>query len=375
MYIIQYMYKNSTGSLPDIAIKRLITEGVILNARFDDVKPASLDLRVDLKTIVEVPSVFLPSKNRFSIPEILDQFQAKNIYTEGATCIEPGKTYVAEVVESVDFSKDPEIFARVNPKSSSGRVDIHVQLLANYTPAYDTVFKGYTGKLYVLLRSKSFKIIFNDDIVSLNQMMFFKGKRNLVSENDLEDVIETGILRNNKKDISLKPQDVIKGKEKIELSLDLKDLGSICGYVAKENVQKPLIWKKAENNKEDFFEPIENISADEGYIFKKDRFYILSSREAIHIPRDYACEMISFDDTLGEFRSHYAGFIDNGWGENGHRPLTLELRCNEDIYMYHGQPIAYMVLDHMTEPVEKSYDQIDSNYLDQLTARLGKFFK
>ena len=85
--------------------------------------------------------------------------------------------------------------------------------------------------------------------------------------------------------------------------------------------------------------------------------------------------MISFDDTLGEFRSHYAGFIDNGWGENGHRPLTLELRCNEDIYMYHGQPIAYMVLDHMTEPVEKSYDQIDSNYLDQLTARLGKFFK
>jgi dCTP deaminase len=363
------------GALPDSYIHQLMNERFIKNALPENVKPSSLDLRIDLKTLVEIPCVFLPSKNKMTIAETLHHLDAKPVYESGNTILEVGRTYVAQVIEQVNLSQTAGLFARANPKSSTGRSDIHVQLLADYVPAYDTVPVKWNGKLYVLLRARSFPILFTTDVVSLNQIRFFQDERVLVSGETLRGIVAGGIIKNTHHDIPLQFSDIIRGGNRIELSLDLRDLGEVPGYVAKKNVTKPLVWGKGANDWQDFFEPISKILDDKAMIFEEDRFYILSSRESVHIPRDYACEMVSFDDTLGEFRSHYAGFIDNGWGEKGHRPLTLELRTNENMYMYHGQPVAYIVLDQMCAPVIKSYDEIDSNYTDQATARLGKFFK
>lgn len=363
------------GALSDDSIKQLINERFIKNALLENIKPSSLDLQVDLRTLVEIPCVFLPSKNKSTIAQTLEMLDAKNVYQSGKTIIQVGKVYVARVVESINLSQTRGIFARANPKSSTGRSDIHVQLLADFVPAYDTIPQKWSGNLYTLLRPKSFSIEFPDDIVSLNQMRFFQDERVLISADTLRAVVGTGIIKNTHRDIPLQFSDIIRGNNRIELSLDLRDLGDVSGYVAKTGVVKTLIWKKYTNDWQDFFEPLPKILDNKAMIFQKDRFYILSSRESVCIPREYACEMVSFDDTLGEFRSHYAGFIDNGWGQNGHRPLTLELRTNEDMYMYHGQPVAYIVLDQMCASVEKSYDEIDSNYSDQVTAQLGKFFK
>lgn len=366
----------SYGALPDSYIQQLINERFIKNANIDNIKPSSLDLQIDMKTIVQVPCVFLPSKNKSTIAETLNHLNAEKTYTPNETRLVVGKTYVAEIVETINLSQTRGIFARANPKSSTGRSDIHVQLMADFVPAYDTLPEKWSGKLYALLRPKSFDILIPDEFVSMNQIRFFQDERISVSGLELRDLVGTGIVKNTHRDTVLQFSDLIRGNNKVELSLDLRDLGEVPGYVAKKNVTKPLIWQKAANDWQDFFEPLEKITDDKTMIFEKDRFYILSSRESVHVPRDYACEMVSFDDTLGEFRSHYAGFIDNGWGEKGHRPLTLEMRTNEDIYMYHGQPVAYIMFDAMCAPVEKSYDELgDSNYLNQATARLGKFFK
>lgn len=366
----------SNGALPDSHIQQLINERFIKNAHVDNIKPSSLDLTLDMKTIVQVPCVFLPSKNKSTIAETLNHLNAEKTYTPNETRLVVGKTYVAEIVETINLSQTRGIFARANPKSSTGRSDIHIQLIADFVPAYDTLPEKWSGKLYALLRPKSFDILIPDEFVSMNQIRFFQDERISVSGSELRDLAGTGIVKNMHRNIVLQFSDLIRGGNKIELSLALRDLGDVAGYVAKRNVTKPLIWQKAANDWQDFFEPLEKITDDKTMIFEKDRFYILSSRESIHVPRDYACEMVSFDDTLGEFRSHYAGFIDNGWGETGgHRPLTLEMRTNEDIYMYHGQPVAYIMFDAMCAPVVKSYDEIDSNYSDQATARLGKFFK
>lgn len=363
------------GALPDSYINQLISERFIKDALLENVKPSSLDLRIDLKTLVEIPCVFLPSKNKMSIAETLERLGARTAYVSGKTMLEVGKTYVAKVVENVNLSQTSGLFARANPKSSTGRSDIHVQLIADFVPAYDTIPMKWKGDMYVMLRARSFPILFTSGIVSLNQIRFFQDERIIVSGSDLKAVVASGIIKNVHHDIPLQFSDLIRGNNRIELSLDLRDLGDIPGYVAKRNITKPLVWEKGKNDWGDFFEPIQKIMDHKAMIFEKGRFYILSSRESVHIPREYACEMVSFDDTLGEFRSHYAGFIDNGWGERSHRPLTLELRTNEDMYMYHGQPVAHIVLDQMCAPVEKSYDEIDSNYINQATARLGKFFK
>lgn len=363
------------GSLPDHFIQQLMNERFIKNALSENVKPSSLDLQVDITTLVEVPCAFLPSKNKSTVAQTLEYLGAKNVYQSGKTTIHVGKVYVARVIERINLSQTRGIFARANPKSSTGRSDIHAQLLADFVPAYDTIPQKWSGNLYVLLRPKSFSVEFPDDIVSLNQIRFFQDERVLVAGDELRAVVGTGIIKNTHRDIPLQFSDIIRGNNRIELSLDLRDLGEVPGYIAKVGVSKPLVWKKHANDWQDFFEPLPKILDNEAMIFEKDRFYILSSRESVHIPREYACEMVSFDDTLGEFRSHYAGFIDNGWGQNSHRPLTLELRTNEDMYMYHGQPVAHIVLDQMCAPVIKSYDEIDSNYTDQATARLGKFFR
>lgn len=364
-----------SGALPDSSIRQLMNERFIKNAVQENIKPSSLDLRINLETIVEIPCVFLPSKNKMTIAGTLDRLGAVSAYQKNNTLLESGKTYVAQVIEEVNLAQTSGLFARANPKSSTGRSDIHVQLLADYVPAYDTVPMKWKGNLYVLLRARSFPILFTSDIVSLNQIRFFQDERVLISGSELREIVSGGIIKNVHHNIPLQFSDIIRGGNRIELSLDLRDLSDIPGYVAKRNVTTPLVWEKGVNDSHNFFEPIKKIMDDKAIVFEKDRFYILSSRESVRVPRAFACEMVSFDDTLGEFRSHYAGFIDNGWGEKKHRPLTLELRTNENMYMYHGQPVAHIVLDQMCAPVEKSYDEIDSHYTDQATARLGKFFK
>ena len=154
--------------------------------------------------------------------------------------------------------------------------------------------------------------------------------------------------------------------------------GDVVGYVGIKSDKVLDLGKINFYDFKDFFEPIKK-QGDFIYL-KKDEFYILSTREAVRVPPELACEMVSMDDRSGEFRSHYAGFIDPGWGwgktgEEQGRPLTLEVRPFEDIIVRDNQPIAKIKFERMSAVPEIVYDGIPSNYSKQSGPKLGKNFK
>lgn len=365
------------GSLPDKEIQKLVNEHFIFDSLAENIKPSSLDIRINLDTLMEVSAVFMPSVKEMTIAETLatEKIGAKKVQkTVHGYFLDRDKVYVAEVVERIILP--PDVFARANPKSSTGRNDVHVRLVADYSARYDGLPFGWKGKLYVLIKSNSFNILFPDPIVSLNQIRFFKRDNGLMHGQELENLTYQNIIRNDRKNMDLYFSDLIHNQTKIKLSIDLRDHGDSPGYIAKQNVTSPLIWKPGRNAASDFFEPLQKVVGDDAVVFEKNRFYILSSRESVWVPKEFACEMVSSDDGFGEIRAHYAGFIDNGWGEQFHRPLTLEVRLAEDMLIYHGQPIAYLNFHHMFDTPDNGYDDgIGSNYTVQKTAQLGKFFR
>lgn len=359
------------GAFNDIAIRHLIQEGCIQNTDIDSVKPSSLDLTVIRETLVEVPFCFQASLKK-PIEETLREFHARKLKD---FILEPGRMYVAEVREKITLPTESKFYAYANPKSSTGRADLHVRLMADYVQEYDTIPNGFNGKLYVFIKPNSFRIQFDSDF-TLNQIRFFNGDTR-IQENELQEFINQGIVYSSKHNRNVSFDEVCTDKKTVLLTVDLRaEEGKPAGFIAKRHVFEPVIWN-AKNDAHIFFEEITKAHTDTPLIFEKDRFYILSSREYCKVPENYASEMVTIDEKLGEFRSHYAGFLDPGWGMNSEhgRPYTLEVRAFEDIAIYHGQPVARVRYEKMIAPSEAHYDTISSNYSDQMTARLGKMFE
>jgi dCTP deaminase len=100
----------------------------------------------------------------------------------------------------------------------------------------------------------------------------------------------------------------------IALSIDLSgDSVGLIGYRGKHHTAVVDVDKKAQHDIFDFWEPLYSRGRNE-LILDPDEFYILVSREAVHVPPLYAAEMTPFDPLVGEFRVHYAGFFDPGFG-------------------------------------------------------------
>jgi dCTP deaminase len=136
--------------------------------------------------------------------------------------------------------------------------------------------------------------------------------------------------------------------------------------------------KIAAHRGEDFFEPVRRPTG--GYLFlEQNRFYILATRERIVVPADLACEMVPFEATAGEFRAHYAGFFDPGWGIKDGKavgaPAVLEVRPHQDgLILRHGQPICAMAYEVLSRPCTRLYGVCGNTYADQSGPRLSKHF-
>ena len=364
------MSEKIVGALPDHHIRTLLHTGIIEHGTEHSIKPSSYDLTVIRESLVEVPFCFQASVKK-SIADTLLEFKARKLRDY---ILEPGRMYIAEVKEKITLNPESSLYAYANPKSSSGRADVHARLMADYVQEYDTIPQGFTGKLYVFIKPNSFRIQFDSDF-SLNQIRFFTADTRIHGES-LRALIQENIIYAPNKKSYLPFEEVCTDQKTALLTIDLRaNENSPAGFIAQRNVFEPVIWN-AKNDAHIFFEEIQKAATDAPLIFEKERFYILSSREYCKIPNEYASEMITIDDKLGEFRSHYAGFLDPGWGmKNEHgRPFTLEVRTFEDMAIYHGQPIARIRYEKMASESERPYDDIDSNYLSQMTARLGKMF-
>jgi dCTP deaminase len=343
---------------------------MIFNANEANISPASLDLT--LSDEVYLVRGVLQAMKHEPVTDII-----RSVVVEKHDLSKPmlrGNTYIARIAE--EFRLPQNVYGYCNPKSSTGRLDVHVRVIADGMPRYDTVPEGYTGSLWLAISPKSFSILASPG-VSLTQLRLFTGDTRL-SELELEMAVKEYQLVWNGNENTPLPYESLSARDddgSLVLTLDLA--GVSLGWEAKDTDAVIDLSRIAHYAADDFFAPIHK--GNDWLMLKKDHFYILSTIERIRIPPSMASEMVPMDERSGDFRSHYAGFLDPGWGwghmgEGFGRPFTLEVRPFENLVARHGQPIAKIKFEYVTEEPDITYDTKQSHYLSQSGPRLGKQF-
>ena len=354
------------GILPTQRIAELIETGAIALARApddDQVQPASLDLRLGTRAY-RVRASFLPGPERL----VAERLQSLTLHefslSEGAV-LETGCVYIVPLMESLKLPA--EIGAAANPKSSTGRLDIFTRVITDRAREFDIVPAGYAGPLYLEISPRTFPVLVRAGS-RLSQMRFCRGDARL-NDAALLALHERATL--------------VDGTPHVDNGLTVSiDLGGtaekIVGYRAKRHTAVIDVDRRAALDPLDFWEPIPARSPE--LILDPDQFYILVSREAVHVPPDHAAEMVPFDPLVGEFRVHYAGFFDPGFGHSaaggaGSRAV-LEVRSHEvPFILEHGQIVGRLVYEPMTERPARLYgEDMSSNYQAQ-GLKLSKHFK
>ncbi len=346
-----------SGVLPAQALRRLIADGAIVgNPAIIDaqIQPASLDLR--LGTVAyRVRASFLTGHGR-TVAERLREFEMHRMdLTQGAV-LEKGCVYVIPLMEHLALPAG--ITAVANAKSSTGRLDLLTRCVTDGGTEFDRIPEGYHGPLYAEVCPKSFSVLVRVG-QRLNQIRFRTGQ-SLLTDAALTELHRTEPLVSGTAVIS----------EGLGFSVDLRPKsGDLVGYRAKPHTGVIDLDKIAHYPAQDFWEEIH--SRDGRIILDPGAFYILVSREAVTIPPDYAAEMAPFLAMVGEFRVHYAGFFDPGFGYAsaggaGSRGV-LEVRCHEAPFVLEdGQVVGRLVYERMAERPETLYGrEIASNYQGQ----------
>jgi len=357
------------GALASQAIAELFENGHITNAQKNNIQPASLDLSLS-DEIYKVNGIFQPRPGE-SVRDVLDLIEKEQHNIDQP--LDCQTMYIARLNETLSLPKD--IYGFCNPKSTTGRLDIHTRLMADGVPRYDSVTAGYFGELWVSIVPQTFSVIVTVG-QTLNQLRFFTADTRL-TERELETSMDTDNLIWDKdtRPFSYNALHVRDNDATIILTIDGTE--TCVGYKGFASDTPIDLSRVQAHDAKKYFEPVYQ---DGGYIhLKRNKFYILSTRESVKVPPHLACEMMPMDERSGEFRSHYAGFIDPGWGygkdgDGVGRPLTLEVRPFEDLIIRDNQSIAKIRFEKMQSVPDKTYDDIESNYIVQNGPKLAKQF-
>lgn len=359
-----------TGILADRAISELFTSGRLKSESAldaDQIQPASLDLRLGSHAY-RVRASFMPGPSHL-VSDKLDRLKLHVVDLSHGAVLETGCVYIVPLMESLDLPEG--MSASANPKSSTGRLDIFTRVITDHAQEFDKIPAGYSGPLYLEISPRTFPIVVRRGS-RLSQIRFRTGQA-LLSEAELLTVHENDVL------VASETPNISGGG--IALSIDLKGTGpdGLLGYRGKHHTAVVDVDKKAEHSIFDFWEPLFSRGSDE-LILDPDEFYILVSREAVHVPPMYAAEMTPFDPLVGEFRVHYAGFFDPGFGHamaggTGSRAV-LEVRSHEvPFILEHGQIVGRLIYEHMQEKPQSLYGMdLKSNYQAQ-GLKLSKHFR
>ena len=331
----------SSGILPCQSIEALIQNGAITaDAPFldDQVQPASLDLRLASR-VWRVRASFLPGRGR-TVRERLAAVAMHQLDLTSGVVLEKGCVYIAELQERMRLP--PGISARANPKSSTGRVDVFVRLLTDHGAAFDDVAPGYDGPLYAEIAPQTFSVLVRSG-TRLNQMRLKAGDPAKLSVRDV--------------------------------GVDLT--GTLAGFRARRHAGVIDLDHEDGHDPHDFWEPLEPRHGE--LLLDPGEFYILASKEAVEIPVLEAAEMTPIDPAVGEFRVHYAGFFDPGFGTAEAGGLgskgVLEVRSHETPFLLEdGQTVARLVYEPLTERPSRLYGEGGSHYQRQ-GLKLSKHFR
>jgi dCTP deaminase len=357
------------GILPDRMIAALAKAGAILSEQDfvpDQIQPASLDLRLGA-VAYRVRASFLPGP-RSTVAERIDQLKLHEIELGDGAVLETGCVYIVPLIESLALPET--IAAAANPKSSTGRLDLFTRVIADETRGFDRIKAGYHGPLYAEISPRTFPVLVREGS-RLSQVRFRHGHAVL-------DADALAALHARERLVDADDAEFAGG---ISVGVDLKGSGALAlvGYRAKRHTGLIDVERRSGYAVGEFWEPI-LARADETLILDPDEFYILASKEAVQVPPDYAAEMVPFDPLVGEFRVHYAGFFDPGFGYAGAggrgARAVLEVRSREVPFIIeHGQIVGRLVYEKMLARPDALYGQaIGSNYQAQ-GLKLSKHFR
>ena len=360
---------HATGVLPSHVLRELVRAGEISAERpvtEDQIQPASLDLRLG-PTAYRVRASFLPGPAA-TVADKIAQFGMHEIDLSQGAVLEKGCVYIIELQERLRLSD--RISGHANPKSSAGRLDIFTRMITDHAPAFERIAAGYDGPLYVELFPRAFSVIVRAGS-RLNQLRLRRGSA-AFAESELRRVhAETPLI-----DGDLPADAVANG---VPLSVDLVGAADwdCVGYKARPHAGLIDFDRTGFYDPRDFWEPI---AAGAGLILNPEDFYILASRESVTIPPQAVAEMVAYDTLVGEFRVHYAGFFDPGFGhaESGGQGTraVLEVRSHGVPFVIEdGQVIGRLMYSRLTGVPDKLYGAtIGSSYQQQGLA-LGKQFR
>jgi dCTP deaminase len=356
----------TAGVLPAQALRAMIAAGTLNGSPAilpDQIQPASLDLR--LGTVAyRVRASFLAG-NGAKVADRLAEFEMHRVDLTHGAVLEKGCVYVVPLMESLALPHG--ITAVANAKSSTGRLDLLTRTITDGGTEFDRIPEGYTGPLYAEVCPRSFSVLVRAG-QRLNQIRFRAGQ-SVLTDAELRALHALDTLVSGEAVIS----------EGLGFSVDLKPAqGDLLGYRAKPHTGVIDLDRIGHYPARDFWEEVR--ATDARIILDPGAFYILVSREAVTIPPDYAAEMAPYLAMVGEFRVHYAGFFDPGFGHaaaggTGSRGV-LEVRCHEAPFVLeHGQVVGRLVYERMSERPDTLYGAgISSNYQGQ-GLKLAKQFR
>ena len=355
-----------TGVLPDHKLRDLIKAGKITGSpaiTTSQIQPASLDLRLG-STAYRVRASFLTGA-KATVMERLSEFEMHRIDLTDGAVLEKGAVYLVPLMESLSLPRG--IQAVANAKSSTGRLDLLTRTITDNGVEFDRIPPGYNGPLYAEICPRSFSVLVRPGM-RLNQIRFRSGQA-VLSDEELRARHQAHALVDGEAHIDAG----------LGFSVDLRpETGNLVGYRAKPHTGVIDLDKIGHYDPQQYWEPIHT---NEGrIILDPGAFYILVSREAVHIPPDCAAEMAPYLAMVGEFRVHYAGFFDPGFGHDaaggkGSRGV-LEVRCHEAPFVLeHAQIVGRLVYEKMSAIPDTLYGAgIASNYQGQ-GLKLSKHFK
>ena len=376
-----------TGILPSQRIREMLSAGeikgpVLTRIEDDQVQPASIDLRLGAYAY-PVDTSFLPGKGMRVLEKLKlldEQFADFKIDLSQGAVLEKGRVYVIPLLESIHLRSDVAAFA--NPKSSTGRLDILTRLIADEATSFDQVTEGYKGELFLEVAPRSFSVVVKTG-TRLNQLRFRRTRgeeAKPIPSAEWKQLLDEGQIVDSS-DHETNARSIKTGL--LPFTVDLKGtgkVGNIIGYRSKKHAKR-IDLERRDYDPLDFWEPIPYHKTS-SLILDPDEFYILMTKEAIAVPPEYAAEMLSYDTRAGEFRVHYAGFFDPGFGwdakinKAGSSRGVLEVRSHEVPFLLeHGQTVGWLRYERMAARPDLLYGQdIKSNYQGQ-SLKLAKQFK
>ncbi len=367
---------HSTGIVPSQELRAMVLRKEIFALEpitDEQFQPASLDLRLG-PIAYRVRASFLPGKG--TVKAKLDEFAMHEMDITAGGVLEKGCVYIIPLLEGLDLRHRTS--AMGNPKSSTGRLDIFTRLITDHGTAFDQVREQYSGMLYAEVSPRTFSVLVRKGS-RLSQLRVRRGKP----------IASDGFMKRLQQEHGLVqlPEDQSAGDASIEIvngvpvRVDLagRQSSGVIGYKAKSHAGLVDIDRIGHYDVADYWEPV-LAPRRGGLILDPAEFYILASQEAVRVPPGFAAEMIAYDTLVGEFRVHYAGFFDPGFGHDaaggeGSRAV-LEVRSYEvPFVLEHGQLVGRLAYERLTATPQVLYGQgVKSSYQGQ-GIKLSKHFK